>query len=441
MIIDSVKASALIEKGDRVLCAVSGGADSMCLLHMLHANSGVLGITVVAAHYEHGIRGEESIRDRDFVKAWCEENKIEFITESGNAPKHARENSLSAEEAARELRYAFLERAADKLGCNKIATAHNLSDNSETVLFNLVRGAGARGLGGIPQQRGRFIRPLLSVSRTDIERYLADNNIPHVEDKTNSEDSYTRNKIRHGIMPQLREINPGADEAILRAAELIRRDDDYLTALAQSFADENIKDGVIPDTALLGLPYPVASRVIRIMTGPVSMQHVDEVIKLAEGTERRSLALPGIIVTAEGGRLFFRAEEQKVPEIEPFVVRPGEEYILPEQKIKLSTFFADCLEIHGLLNISCLNYDEIKGDLVCSSRRPGDEIRPAGRGCTKALRKLFMEKKLTQNEKAAQPVLRDDCGVVAVAGMCVDERVKVNNPENILCVRVEKLCL
>ena len=217
----------------RILCAVSGGADSMCLLHLLHNR----GRDVVAAHFEHGIRGEESLRDAAFVQSWCREQGIPCVTGHGDAPGYAAEQGLSLEEAARALRYRFLEETAEEQGCDYIATAHNGDDNVETVLLNLTRGAGALGLSGIPPRRGKIIRPLLGVSRREIEDYLEKNAVPHVEDSSNQSDDYSRNRIRHRVVPVLRELNPGLHVAVGRTARLLAQDEDCLGGLARDFID------------------------------------------------------------------------------------------------------------------------------------------------------------------------------------------------------------
>ena len=171
--------------GERLLCAVSGGADSMCLLHLLYSG----GADIIAAHYEHGIRGEESMRDARFVESWCAEHGIECVVGHGDVPGYALVHGLSIEEAARRLRYEFLQSTAKERGCGLIATAHNADDNAETLIFNLTRGSGALGLRGIPARRENIIRPLLGVSRAQIEQYLAENGIEHIEDSTNFSDN------------------------------------------------------------------------------------------------------------------------------------------------------------------------------------------------------------------------------------------------------------
>ena len=258
-----------------LLCAVSGGADSMCLLHLLKSS----GIKVTAAHFEHGIRGEESVRDMDFVKAYCEANSIPFVCARGDVPAYAKAKGMSIEEAARALRYAFLEEQCSLLGCDYIATAHNADDNAETVLMNLIRGSGAKGLSGIPRSRGKLIRPLLDVSRSEIEAYIRKNNIPFVEDSTNLSQDYTRNFIRHRILPLVREINPNFTQAACRTAELMRRDDSCLELMCEDFLKKHRRsDGSIACHELLSIPEALSSRVLRELLPGLKMEHVDSIL-------------------------------------------------------------------------------------------------------------------------------------------------------------------
>ena len=250
--------------GSRVLCAVSGGADSMCLLHWLHSQPD---LELFAAHFEHGIRGEESLRDAAFVETFCRQQGIPCVTEHGDVPALAREKGLGLEEAARELRYAFLERTAGELQCDWILTAHNADDNAETVLLNLCRGAGIAGLSGIPPERGRILRPLLHCTREEIEAYLRDNGVPHVEDSSNESPAFSRNRIRQQVMPVLRTLNPRVSEAVLRSSRLLRQDGDCLDQLAEDYLQSQKDGDSLVLSELLRQHPALCSRVLRLFCG------------------------------------------------------------------------------------------------------------------------------------------------------------------------------
>ena len=203
----------MLPRGGTVLCAVSGGADSMCLLHLLHTWAGEGGFRVAAAHYNHNLRGAESDRDAAFVAEWCAGQDIPCVIGAGDVAHEARARGLGVEETARQMRYEFLRGAADAMGCGRIATAHSADDNLETLLLHLVRGAGLHGLAGIPPRRGVVVRPLLTTSRAEIVAYLEANGVAHVEDSSNTDEGYARNRIRRQVVPVLRQLNPRLTES------------------------------------------------------------------------------------------------------------------------------------------------------------------------------------------------------------------------------------
>ena len=222
----------MLPRGGTVLCAVSGGADSMCLLHLLHTWAGEGGFRVAAAHYNHNLRGAESDRDAAFVAEWCAGQDIPCVIGAGDVAHEARARGLGVEETARQMRYEFLRGAADAMGCGRIATAHSADDNLETLLLHLVRGAGLHGLAGIPPRRGVVVRPLLTTSRAEIVAYLEANGVAHVEDSSNTDEGYARNRIRRQVVPVLRQLNPRLTESAAETMGYLRTDNDYLNAQA-----------------------------------------------------------------------------------------------------------------------------------------------------------------------------------------------------------------
>ena len=407
--------------GSRVLCAVSGGADSMCLLHWLHSQQD---LELFAAHFEHGIRGEESLRDAAFVETFCRQRGILCVTEHGDVPALAREKGLGLEEAARELRYAFLERTAGDLQCDWILTAHNADDNAETVLLNLCRGAGIAGLSGIPPERGWILRPLLGCTREEIEAYLRDNGVPHVEDSSNDSPAFSRNRIRQQVMPVLRTLNPRVSEAVLRSSRLLRQDGDCLDQLAEDYLQSQKDGDSLVLSELLRLHPALRSRVLRLFCGEnLEQAHVDAALDFCAGQGLAFLDLPGLLLRREQGRLWRDREERVfLPRRE---LHPGERVDLPEAGLSLEIRETVCGgEIHDLFKTYLFKTDRICGTLICTGRLPGDRYHPQGRGCGKSLHDLFRDSGLTQRQRDLLPVLRDDAGVLAVLGYPADERVR-----------------
>lgn len=250
--------SAFFEKqaplapGALVLCAVSGGRDSMVLLHLLSAMAEEEGFRVAAAHFNHQLRPTAD-RDEAFVRDRCREKGIPLEVGRGDVRALARETGTGVEDAARRLRYHFLREAADRLGAVWIATAHHREDNAETVLLHLLRGTGLQGLGGIAPVRGNIVRPLLETGRADIDAYVKAHRLPYVEDESNADPAYTRNRLRREVLPLLEEIAPGCGARIAGAAELLREENDHLRREAEALLPE-VRDGAV------ALPVPVLDR-------------------------------------------------------------------------------------------------------------------------------------------------------------------------------------
>ena len=305
-------------EGGVILCAVSGGRDSVCLLHYLTTIAPRRGFTVAAAHLNHRMRPEAQ-RDEDFVRGLCREWNVPFYTEAAPVYEMAARWGLGVEETGRRLRYDFLLRTADAIGAAYIATAHHAQDQAETVLLNLLRGTGPEGLGGIPPVRGRIIRPLLQTGRAEIEDYLQKNGLPHVEDSTNEDTHYARNRLRRELWPQLETVNPAVTRAIGRTAEIVRGENAYLDTLA---AERLPAEGTAVETAaLLAAPEPLRPRMVRLLldrlpTGKkdVGAVHMDAVLALAEGGG--TLDLPGgARAVCRNGWLRLTVKETAPPEM------------------------------------------------------------------------------------------------------------------------------
>ncbi len=429
-------AYAMLPPGARVLCACSGGADSTALLALLCE---MPELTVVCAHYNHRLRGAESDRDERFVRALAARFGVEFAAESGDVAAFAAARGRGVEDAARQKRYEFLERAADAHGCDRIATAHTADDQAETVLLNLVRGSGARGLTGIPPVRGRIVRPLLQTTRAEIEDYLASRGLEHVEDSSNESLDYARNRVRRQVLPLLRELNAAAPAHICAAAESLRADEAFLDGLAREFVEQHYVNQTLPIQPLLALGEPVLFRVLRALCPGASRRNLDAVRMLCfNRAVCGELDLPGQRVRKERGTLYFGAAgEETGPAALPercFAV--GDALALPEIGKTLSCTEDICPgEIHNSFNTFYFKSEKICGRMSVASRKPGGSVRLCGRGCTKSLKKLFAEAGIEPAERCLVPVVYDGQGVLAAAGFGTAERAAAQPGDR--CVKVE----
>jgi len=429
-----------------VLICVSGGADSMCLLEAMMHISYERGFSVAAAHYNHGLRGDESDRDEAFVRDYCETCGVPFYTGDGDVEGYAAESGLGIEAAAREMRYRFFYDTAGLIGADRIATAHTADDNTETIILNLARGAGANGLSGIPPIRDIVIRPLLRTSRSEVMSFIRERVIPFVEDSTNSLDIYTRNEVRHLIMPVLKEINPGINEAAGAAAELLRADEEFIADIADLF----IKDCCVGLTAdagdLFQLPFAVSSRVIRrIHGGRLSLKHVKAVLELC-GHDNPSarLSLPGMTVCREYDRIVFAPEQISTAEgFAQVFPSDGDSFIILGAGLKMSCKSVVCsdkiIDVNKTFTSFLFKSVDICGKLAVRPRREGDKIKLLGQAGTKTLKKLFIERRVPARMRALTPVIADDEGVLAVYGLGMGTRAVPGPGDNALHIEFEEI--
>jgi len=276
--------------GGKLLCAVSGGRDSMAMLHILCSLAQEQGVLLGVAHFNHGIRGENALRDEKFVESYCKEKGIACFVGRGDVPAAAKQQGWTLEEAARNLRYAFLEETARSWGAERIALAHHADDNAETLLLNLIRGSGLRGLGGIAPVREQWIRPLLHLSRREIENYIEENRIPFVEDESNADESLTRNFLRRQVLPVLEQAQPRAAEHMAQTALRLRQDEALLQRLAaECLTALRCEKGelTLPAAEFYAAPRPLQLRMLqqllqKLQVGEkdITARHLESVLQL-----------------------------------------------------------------------------------------------------------------------------------------------------------------
>jgi len=420
--------------GSLILCAVSGGADSMCLLHFLHTLSRTAGFSVTAAHYNHHLRGAESDRDAAFVEARCREWGISCLVGGGAVAAQASQNGTGIEETARTMRYAFLEQLAEESCAGRIATAHNANDNVETLLFHLTRGCGLQGLAGIPPRRGNIVRPFLTTAREEIEAYLKFHGIAHVEDSSNSDTAFVRNRLRHDVLPILRELNPRLTESVTTTIRTLRADNDYLRARAAALAKHALwvdNDLIIETRHIAEAPNAVAPRVVRrlleqMADGSVvgSSAHLGAIVELARGDDpSASLYLPcGIVVRRVYRELLFTTDGAALPSFEPVILNQSGETLIPDSPwrvfCRIADVPADSVKNKITFYLKC---DMIRGVVCLRPRKAGDTITLPSRG-SKTVKKLFIDTKVPRRKREQVPILADEHSVLAVAGFGPSER-------------------
>ena len=388
----------LIRQGDSVICAVSGGADSMALLWGLYLLKDKLGIDLAAAHFNHSLRGAESDRDEAFVRKFCEDYKIPVYIEK----KQVTAGAKGLEAAAREARYGFFATLP-----GKIATAHTADDNAETVLMHLVRGTGLKGLGAIAPINGRVIRPMLSVTRQDVLSFLEEYHLPYVTDSSNLTDDFLRNRLRRHVMPLLKQENPRLAENLSAMALRLRQDEAALSqspeyrvdALRQMPQALRLR-AIAADLESWGVPEPEAA-------------HLELVEKIVVSDNPSARAdLPGGITVCRNYGILERYEPE-MP-MEPVILNvPGETRI---EKLGLKVVCEESEDLsHGPDAFTVCP----RGQVILRSRNSGDAMRL--RGGTKSLKKLFVDRKIPAVMRMAVPVIADADGVLGVYGIGVNQ--------------------
>lgn len=420
----TIAAYDMLRSGEPVLVALSGGADSVALLHALRA----LGYPVQGFHLNHCLRGAESDRDEAFCRALCVRLGVELTVERVDVAAAAREQGNGVEETARRMRYARLQDAAQGM---KIATAHTADDNLETVLFHLVRGTGPKGLAGIPPVRGQIIRPMLRVERMQVEEYLASIGQDYVTDSTNADDAYTRNRIRHTVVPALREIQPSAAQAAARLGDLLRQDEDCLNGLVQACMVQAVRPDGAWEIAPLRQVHPaVRTRALRRLLAQDGMplrdltaQHIFALEQLLESEKpSASCDLPhGFTARREYSALrFVREGEQPIRLAVPLVV-PSEQ-TLWNGSVRVSVHVLEKNEVfYKSFNTFCVDCGTIDFVSLCvRTRKAGDRIRLTETGGSRTLKKLLIDRKIPRYKRDGLAVIADKNGVIAVQDIGMD---------------------
>ena len=429
---------ALIERGDTILVALSGGADSVALLHVLHALAPTLGFSLCAAHLNHGIRGVEADEDQAFVQRICGTLGVALLTRNVDVPAAAAQQKQTLEQAARACRYAFLREAAQTLGAGKIALAHHMNDQAETLLLHLARGSGLTGLTGMRPQNQELIRPFLYCTRAQIEAYLAQESLPYRTDSTNLVAEYTRNRLRLDIIPAFEaHVNPAFVKALCSAAELLLADETYLDSLARDALTSAKTAKGYDRHALSALAYPLLSRTVRIALADagaaqdIQRTHVQQVIALLNASTGARLTLPQADVWLDYDSVCF-GRYVIPPHADIRVPFSGEGvYTLPDGSFtcSVSTPPADGFKENrtvAYIDADKLHALEMNGSVQCfRSRVPGDLFFPVGAPGRKKLKSYLIDHKVSRGAREGS-MLCAGSDVLFLPGFGVSELVKLD---------------
>lgn len=456
-VLNYMRLHQMTRPGQLVLAGVSGGADSVCLLLVLHALSGQLKIRLTAVYVEHGIRGADSIADGRFVQQLCKELGIPFLMKQVDARAAAEAAHETLEEAARRLRYQVFHQTADALGAARIAVAHHGEDCAETMLFHLVRGTGLTGLTGIRPVREQIIRPLLCVSRKEIEDYLAARQQTYVTDVTNSDLNYARNRIRHRVLPQLEQINSRAVDHMRRTAEHLIAVEDYLAGQireARRAAVRKTENGAEISCRTLETLHPVIRQeMIHQLLGEtagsrkdLTQRHIDGVLELAAGQTGRQISLPyGMTARRSYDTLLLERKAKPAecgkPAAAVSLGGPGD-YLLPDGtscRVQRSPYAGDAKKIEEKAYTKWFDCDKIKNSLQIRYRRPGDYLCVTESGGRKKLKDYFIDEKIPREARDQILLLADGSHILWVLGHRISAAYKVTEQtKTVLQVQVNQ---
>lgn len=417
-VLKTVKKYNMLSKGDRVLIGVSGGADSIALLEFFVSVKEKYDLDICVAHIEHGIRGEDSVNDAEFVENYCKKLGVNFYLKTIDAPNLAKKAKMGVEEYSRMARYDFF----NTIECDKIATAHNLTDNIETLLFRLARGTGLKGACSIPAVREKIIRPFIEVSSGEIRKWCNDNNIPYRVDCTNSDSAYSRNLIRLEILPLFEKLNANYQDNIENFISDVNEDYAFIDNYVKSIYPKIVKNNEIDLPKLNELDLSIKKRILIMFFDEngysLNRIHLQSVIDITLKSGKTQIKENVFAISAKGKiRLAKFNDLNKKDEFVTKILN------IDEFKDKNIDFYCDC--------------DKIVGNIIIRAKQAGDRIKPAGRNVSKTLKKLLNESAYPIEKRDKKIVVCDDLGIVGVIGLCADERVKVDcNTAKILTIKL-----
>ncbi|WP_318038340.1 tRNA lysidine(34) synthetase TilS [Clostridium estertheticum] len=453
-VMDFIKENSMFDKGDKVIVAFSGGPDSTCLLYILNNFKEELGITLIGAHLNHCLRGDESDKDQEYAKEICESLNIDFYSEKVDVHRISKEKNLSCEMAGREARYGYFEKLMVKLNANKVALAHNANDQAETILMRIMRGTGIEGIVGIRPVRDKiYVRPILRLSRKKIEKYCLSNNINPRIDKSNLENIYARNKVRLELIPYMEEnFNKDIIKTLNRLSTIVKKDNEYLENISEKEYKKHCEIGqqrVIINKAAFAEHEAILSRIIRSALLAVNHNlynfekvHIYSIIELQRHGTGKSIMLPqNIIVENCYGNIhiyiYVKATEANNNQ---YSLNINQENFIHSLNKVVKIDVNPKLQFTEFKENDCIkyfDYDKIKKPIIFRYRKDGDRFIPLGMKGSKKIKDLFIDLKIPKAQRNAIPLICFGDNIGWVVGYRVSEKFKVTkDTKNILQIRI-----
>lgn len=455
-VLSVIKKYNLIKKSENIVVGVSGGPDSMALLYMLIELKKEIDFNIYIAHVNHGVRGKDALEDQSFVKRQAERLNLPYYTKDVDMIGYGREKGITAEEAGRELRYGFFREIIKSLGGGKIAVAHNKNDQAETLIMRFIRGTGIDGLKGMEYISGDIIRPILGISRGDIEKYIKDNNIETVSDMTNFQPIYNRNKIRLEVIPYIeKNFNPNIIETMWRTSEISALDSDFLTKHTKDIYKSIVKsesDGriVLDAKEFSKFHLSIKQRLIRnsileinnSLQGITEAQISNSIDLIDKGQTGKEVHLSNnIVVKTNYDQIIIQARTKQEDDFIYKISYPGvmdledigysldidlisKEDYLKEKRDRFTRYF---------------DLDKVRGDLIVRNRKPGDRFIPFGMKGSKKIKDYFIDEKIPKDLRDKIPLILDNESILWVIGYRTDEKYRINDDtRHVLKISYEK---
>lgn len=461
---ETVSKHNLINPGDRIVVGVSGGPDSICLLHLLWKLKEKMKLEIYGVHLNHQFRGGEADRDAEYVKSFCHMLKIESYIFSEDVKSYSKKRGITFEEGGRKLRYDLFEQVAKETNSNKIAVAQNRNDQAETVLMRLIRGSGLEGLTAIDYIRdGKIIRPLLDISREEIEEYCRKYKLNPRIDKTNLETIYTRNKIRLELIPYIeKNFNPNIIDTLWRSSNILRDDSEYLNNITENIykAITNKKDNglSINLTEFIELHIALKKRIIRKVLEnikgnlkDIGLVHIDNIINLSKNNNVGArIDLPGHIIVELGYNsidIKIGSKEKSSKAIEKFEysLKKNDSLYIKEINGTIKNLVMDKkdIDMNNRDKYSIyINYNKVQGNFIIRNRKNGDKFSPLGMKGSKKLKDFFIDEKVPKDIRNTIPILCDESGIIWVIGYRISEKYKLDNrADRVIKLTYEEGCI